>query len=159
LDDLADSLGDLGAKDVVLSGIRMTETTGDEQIMTPLLVPKQTPLTPETVDAWLATDAGKDWWAKNYTIAADAERQLAPPEPKRDKKAEKQAADIAAGRMVRIPTGPPLTVELFRSALDTLLALVPSDAKWADYAVALDAASKKLETERKPKVAASAYTS
>lgn len=52
----------------------------------------------------------------------------------------------------------PLPLPKFKAVLKDLIALVPPDAKWQDYSVALEAASKQLEQERKPKVNLSAYT-
>lgn len=150
-------------KETMLNGMHMTEVYGDEQFAHPLPPSKSPAMTPESVDAWLETDAGKDWWVKQYNFVADAEtalRQKAPsPEQKRaDKKAEREAADLANGRTVRIATGPPMTLALFQTAIDTLIALVPTDAQWADYCVIFDKASAALEKERKPKATASAYT-
>lgn len=107
-------------------------------------------ITPALVTAWIVTPEGQSW-LKDYNTRHGGSSL---------KKPGKHEDDIAAGRTVRIPTGPPFSLAHMQSALVTLTAMIPSDAEHAKFADVLSTfAAKELQLVRKQSDRFSPYTS
>jgi hypothetical protein len=107
-------------------------------------------VTPALVTSWIVTPEGQAW-LKDYNARHGGAAM---------KKVDKHEADIAAGRTVRIPTGPPFLLAHLQSALVILTAMIPSDAEHAKFADVLSTfAAKELQLVRKQSDRFSPYTS
>ena len=108
------------------------------------------PPTPAAVTAWVLTPDGQSWY-KDFSKQHVGSGLV-------DKKAAKEAAELAAGRCVKIPTGPPLTLAMMADALKTLTALIPTNADHTKFAdVISTAAASELVLARKTRNVADAY--
>lgn len=104
--------------------------------------------TPASVTAWVLTPKGQSWlkdFQKQHSSAS--------------LKPDKNEKDIVAGRSVRIPTGPPMTLAHLSGAMETLTALVPSDADHAKFGDLLSTFAAKQLVLAKKITAYSPYTS
>jgi hypothetical protein len=118
------------------------------------------PLTAPTVTAWALTPEGRKWFA-------DFSAQHAVPLPSAEQRraqerSDKEKKDVADGRCVKVPTGPPMTLDLLKAGVETLVALLLPDAdhqKAGDILSTIAAEEMKRARKQPSGGRFSAYTS